>query len=524
VVGITGAPGVGKTSVGARLGRLLPGPSATLDLDHLAAVWPWDENDALLDLMADNLRTMLSRLVAWGARTVVVSGVVLPGRLYPRIRPLLENPGLDWRWYGLRARPETLRRRIAAFDGVQDPELRESMHDLDTLVDGLPEVVSVGTDDLTLDEVVARVVELERQVSAPRPAPPPDADMLADWSVDEKSVDEKEVRHLATTALTRRGVPLASARSLVDRLVAADLASSPSHGLLRVAEYAAAIDDGEIDPHARPKVARVGRSWLVEGAGAGGWHSAEVVAGLLADDPGPVVAVRVRRAGHLGRLGDLVRRAADGGRVVVGASTFGGTGQKVAAWGTAEGTLATNPLVVGFPADGPAVVVDISTSTWSEGAIRVAAAAGNALPDGVLLSPDGSWCPDPTRLYDENPVRRAALASLGRLEGSPKGYALAVAVELLGGALGGGSVCDSQRLAGHGGNSGLFVAADPEVFGQDVASLRLLVARFEAHVAGRPPLDPAQTVRLPGRCPVSGRELRLSAVTLLRLRELAGEA
>jgi LDH2 family malate/lactate/ureidoglycolate dehydrogenase len=514
VVGITGAPGVGKTSVAERLGRVLPGPTVTIDLDHLAAVWPWREDDALLDLMAINLRSTLPRAVAWGARTVVVSGVVLPGRLHPRLRPLLDDPHLEWHWYGLRARATTLHRRIASFHGVQDAELRESMAGLDALVAEVPSVVQVLTDDLTVDEVVAQILRLEQTSGQPAPMPP---------STQRSEVqDDDDVRRWAVRALTRRRVPGESALALVERLMTADLDGVASHGLIRVAEYADAIDRGEVDPMAQPETSRTGQAWLVDGKGAGGWRSHDLVVELLSH-PDPVVTVRVRRAGHLGRLGDLARLAVDQGRVVVGAATFSGTGQKVAATGTAQGTLATNPILVAFPGAGTPIVVDTSTSAWSEGAVRVVAEAGGRLPDGVLVAPDGSWCHDPMALYDDDPARRAALAALGRLEGTSKGYALSVAVELLGGALGGGLVSEEETDAGYGGNSALIVSLDPTTIGHDVEALRDLAGRLERHVSSRRPLIPDRPVRLPGGRLTLPGPLRLSEQTRRRLRELAEE-
>lgn len=516
VVAVTGAPGVGKTSVGTRLGRLLPGPTVTVDTDALACVWPWQENDELLDLMATNLVTAMPRAVAWGARTIVVSGVMLPGRLIPRIRPVLEHPNLEWAWYGLRARPETLARRIAGYAGVHDPALRSSMALLDRLVPDIPGVVEVATDNLALDDVVGQIVRRE----ALRPEPVPDDRP----DVRTGRTDLTDLCRWASAALIRRGVPAADAADLVDRLVAADVAGSGSHGLVRIPEYCAALDSGEVDAAARPCLTRSGWAWLVDGKRSGGWHTAGIVSNLLADGVEPATVVRVSRGGHLGRLGDLVRPAAEAGRVVLGFATFGGTGQKVAAAGTTEGSLGTNPIVLGFPAAGPPVVVDVSTSAWSEGAVRVAADLGAAVPAGVLLDRTGSWTHDPRRLYATDPYERAALAPLGP-EGTGsnhKGFALGVVSELLGGALGGGLVCEAPAVEGRDGNSALFVSVDPERLGHTAAGLRDLVARLEHHLASRAPLDPDQPVRLPGRGP--GRPtptaLDLPSSTVERLRAL----
>jgi LDH2 family malate/lactate/ureidoglycolate dehydrogenase len=149
--------------------------------------------------------------------------------------------------------------------------------------------------------------------------------------------------------------------------------------------------------------------------------------------------------------------------------------------------------------DGNPVVVDLSTSAWSEGAVRVAAAAGGMLPGGVLVDRAGHDVYDPARLYDQPPS--AALAPLGTGPGGTahKGYALAVMVELLAGALAGAGVCADPAPDGVGGNGGLFLALRARHLGRSDAQLRADVRALEAHLSAADPVAAGCAVRLPGR-------------------------
>lgn len=161
VVAITGAPGAGKTTLGVQLGRCYVNTTAMVDLDWLSNVWPWQPDEPLFKLIADNLTAVLWRHREWGARIIVVSGVLLPGRVLAWTGHLLEDPGFRWVFYGLRASPETIRSRIAGFTGVQDVDLRMSMADLDGEVQRIPDVRIIQTDQRSAREVLDAVLAAE---------------------------------------------------------------------------------------------------------------------------------------------------------------------------------------------------------------------------------------------------------------------------------------------------------------------------------------------------------------------------
>ena len=173
VVAITGAPGVGKTALGVQLGRCYVNSTAMVDLDWLSNIWPWQPDEPLLRLIADNLTAVLRRHREWGARIIVVSGVLLPGRVLAWIGHLLEDPEFRWVFYGLRASTETIWSRIAGFTGVQDIEVRMSMAELDSEVQRIPDVRIIQTDHLSTREVLDAVLIAEAADGVQLRASPP---------------------------------------------------------------------------------------------------------------------------------------------------------------------------------------------------------------------------------------------------------------------------------------------------------------------------------------------------------------
>jgi LDH2 family malate/lactate/ureidoglycolate dehydrogenase len=151
----------------------------------------------------------------------------------------------------------------------------------------------------------------------------------------------------------------------------------------------------------------------------------------------------VANVGHVGRLGHYVEAAA--AEEMIGMIALSGTPSSatMAPWGGREPRLSTNPLAIGFPyPGGDPVVVDISSTQAARGKILLAAAKGESIPENWALDADGYPTTDPNQGLPPH----GSLAPLG----GHKGYALAVAIELLCGGL----VGDYPPKSG-----GIFVAA-----------------------------------------------------------------
>ncbi|MEU7524205.1 Ldh family oxidoreductase [Saccharothrix sp. NPDC042600] len=499
VVVVTGAPGVGKTEVGRRLVRRYRVPAALIDTDAMADVYPWAAEQRTYQLIARNVRMCLAAYRDWGADVVVLSGVLLPGRALDPLGDLLADPGLTWAWYGLRAPADVLVARIRADTKVQDADGRLSWVFLDAEVPGVPGVRVVDTGGVPLEGVVDRIAAAEAlelpagtvRMSHTSVRPPPRADR---WV----RVGVARAEEVCRAVLRSAGMPASVAADTAADLVDAERNGQPSHGLLRVPEYRAAIAAGELDPAAVPVAYRTGGSAVVvDGRRAPGVS----VRALVADElVAGATTVAVRAAGHLGRLGPLARRVAAHGLVLLGFVNYSGHGAKVAPEGAWVGRWATNPVVLACPGgDAGPVVVDMSTSSTAEGRVRAALAAGDDLPPGLLTDPDGRPVTDPALLYTDPPG--AAITPLGG-PASHKGHALAAFVEAMAGAVGGAGHVGAP---GPPGNGGVFVAFPATVFGRSLDEVAAALGGIERHLRAVPATG-SQCPRLPGRGP-AGRDL-----------------
>jgi LDH2 family malate/lactate/ureidoglycolate dehydrogenase len=166
----------------------------------------------------------------------------------------------------------------------------------------------------------------------------------------------------------------------------------------------------------------------------------------------------------------------------------------VAPVGSSEGVFGTNPICFGFPApvgsdEGP-LVIDLSTSSMAFYGLVEAAVAGAKLPAGIGFDSAGGETTEPNDV-----LKGGALRAFG----GAKGSALALAVQVLAGAL----VGANTAVTGAEGDWGHLVCVlDPAAFessdsqgsGSFAERLRVLADR----VRGARPLAGSESVRLPG--------------------------
>src|SRR6202041_909759 len=94
--------------------------------------------------------------------------------------------------------------------------------------------------------------------------------------------------------------------------------------------------------------------------------------------------------------------------------------------------LGTNPFCAAVPGeDGPALMLDMATTTIAAGKARVAYNKGVPVPDGCLIDPDGTPTNDPSGFI------RDKIGAL-RTFGTHKGSGLAIMCEIMAAAVAGG--------------------------------------------------------------------------------------
>ena len=234
-----------------------------------------------------------------------------------------------------------------------------------------------------------------------------------------------ELERFCEGVLVSLGMEPADAGVAADSLVRANLEGTDSHGVSRLPIYARRIREGRIS--ARPEV-------LVERSGAvvrvdGGNGLGQVVSVRALEAAMPVArelgltGVAVRRSNHFGTAAYYCQMACREGMGLI-ATTNSPPG--IAPWGGREAYLGTNPIAFGFPTrEGPPLISDMSSSVVARGRVILAAARGEEIPEGWATDAEGV------------PTTDAAAALKGAMLplGGPKGYALAMAVEVLSGVL-----------------------------------------------------------------------------------------
>jgi L-2-hydroxycarboxylate dehydrogenase (NAD+) len=241
----------------------------------------------------------------------------------------------------------------------------------------------------------------------------------------------EQVERFVADVLTAAGADRGDATVVANEVADAEARGYEAQGLMRVPSYVAAARST-----ASPTTLEVLHSSpsAVAWDAHDGWghvaalHATEECV-RRAKETGSCFGV-IRNVGHIGRLGYYVEAAAELGAIGFIACSGSPASAMMAPWGGREPRLATNPFAYGFPyPGGDNVVIDVSTTQAARGRVLVAQATGSQIPDTWAFDAAGEPTTDPHTALPPN----GTLAPLG----GHKGYALAVAVELLCGGLAG---------------------------------------------------------------------------------------
>lgn len=276
------------------------------------------------------------------------------------------------------------------------------------------------------------------------------------------------------------------ALSVAESLVDAQAAGHSSHGILRLVEYANAVESGQVMPTAQPKIISE-RGAVVTLDGQWGWGqiACKRAVDLVADNAHKfgIATVSIKSCNHIGRLGEYVEMLSQKSLVSI---MWCNGGPNVAAHGGKTRLFGTNPFAAGIPTEGENIVIDFATASSAEGKIRAANVNGLKVPEGQIVKSDGSPTTDPADFYAGGAILPF---------GGHKGYCLNLLIELLGGALSGAhpSMNDSYG----NGNGTILIAMDPEFFfGTD--QFLQDINQATGVIKNAPPADPNKPILLPG--------------------------
>ncbi len=254
------------------------------------------------------------------------------------------------------------------------------------------------------------------------------------------SLTASSLTQYVAAILEKHGASSSNAMIIAHALVTADIEGTPSHGVMLVPMYAERIRAGSVsvDGHC-PVIRDEGNSFTMDARNnAGQLSSRQAVERILSRAPQhSLVSAAVRNGFHFGTASYWALQMAEAGLIGIAMSN---TRPLMPAPGGAQAVVGNNPLAIAAPtADGPPICLDMATSASAMGKIRMAAQKGDPIPEGWATDKEGV------------PTTSATDAIKGMLlpAAGPKGFGLALMIDIMCGALsGGGTGRDVQPLYG----------------------------------------------------------------------------
>jgi LDH2 family malate/lactate/ureidoglycolate dehydrogenase len=337
----------------------------------------------------------------------------------------------------------------------------------------------------------------------------------------ETRTDPAKLIDFVTAVYRSAGVPEGDARLVADSLVQADLWGHQSHGVLRASWYLARLKSGVMSAQTRPQlVVDSGAVAVIEGnEGIGQVLTAHAAREAIrrAKVHG-IAAVAVRNSNHFGTCMYYTRMGADAGCVML-LTTNGGPA--MAPWGGNKKIVGTNPWSVAAPAGRyPPLLMDMANTAVARGKIYLARQRHERIPEGWAIDVAGRPTTDP----------QAAIDGIILPMAGHKGYAIAVAMDMLSGVLSASSFLSavhgpyetqSRSGAGH-----FIIAMSIEAF-QPLADFNSRMERFIQELKSVPRAKDVDEVFYPGEIEARNdarnrkQGLALPADTLADLAKIA---
>ena len=289
-----------------------------------------------------------------------------------------------------------------------------------------------------------------------------------------KLLKSQALRDQCAAILCAAGSSPQEAKQVADNLVLANLSGHDSHGVGMVPRYIDAVLEGGLKPNTGVKVQLDAGSLLTLDGQRGygqivGVQAMEMAIQRVKDLGSCILALG--HSHHLGRIGHFAEMAVAQGLVSI---HFVNVLSRpvVAPWGGGDGRYGTNPCCIGVPLAGrDPFVLDFATSRVAQGKMRVAYNEGRRVPDGYLIDAQGQPTNDPgVVVVPQAHGQGAGLFGALMPFGEHKGYGMAVACELLGGALTGSGTWHRPADSGRAVINGMLaIVLDPKRLGTQQA-------------------------------------------------------
>jgi len=241
-------------------------------------------------------------------------------------------------------------------------------------------------------------------------------------------VQPKQLREIAVHILKGFSATEDEATLVADCLVQAEMRGTDTHGVHFLQLLSDRIDARMIRIPTELKIVREdGTTSVLDGGNGLGQVAAHRAMKMSIEKARKfgIGFTLIRNTNHIGILAFYTLMAAEEGMVGI---VMSNSAPSMPPWGGAEPFFGTNPLSFAIPGgeEGP-VVLDMSSSVVARGKIRRAERMKEAIPVGWALDESGLPTTDPT----------AAMKGTLLPIGGPKGYGLALMIDVIAGMLSG---------------------------------------------------------------------------------------
>lgn len=316
-----------------------------------------------------------------------------------------------------------------------------------------------------------------------------------------RTVNAEELTALGIRAFKNAGMSEADALTCTKALVQANLEGADSHGISRLPVYIKCLKNGRINPTPDIRVNRSGAVVTVDGDnGLGMVTSMRALKAAIpvAKELG-LAGVAVKQSNHFGAASYYCRQMCEQDLATI---AFTNSPKGIPPWGGRQAYFGTNPIAFGFPYRDEPIIVDLSSSVTARGNIILAAKNGEPIPEGWAIDEDGR-----ATTSAEAALKGAVLPMAG-----PKGYAIALAVEMMAGVLTGaafgshvGWIYDDKQEPADVGH--FFILLDIRKF-MELEHYENRVKQMRAEIVDIPLANGFQEILLPGERKRRNAEVR----------------
>lgn len=250
-----------------------------------------------------------------------------------------------------------------------------------------------------------------------------------------------QLARFSRDVLSACGVPGDDAGIITDSIVYAHLRGKGTHGASRLPIYVRKIQRGSMSAQTSLDIVQNGPVISILDAGHGFGQVAGIRGMHRAMDRAKTMGVGIvgiRHSNNLGTAGFVAEEALKAGMIGI---VLANSAPAIAPTGGTKPIFGTNPLAIALPvpADQIPIVLDMAVSEAARGKIRLAGKNDEKIPLGWALDVNGNPTDDPV----------AALKGTMLPIGGPKGYGLALAIDILAGLLTGAAFGGDVKPLGH---------------------------------------------------------------------------